>query len=94
MKPRYTPGLVTDLVCWCVLAVLAGLTALYLHYLNRRQAAKRARKGKAAVVVDTSILTIEEAARARDVNEKNGETNDQAFDDLTDFQNEDFVYVL
>ncbi|KAL5526554.1 hypothetical protein ACEPAF_8278 [Sanghuangporus sanghuang] len=94
MKPRYTPGLVTDLVCWIVLAVLAGFTGLYLHYLNRRQAAKRLRKGKTATVVDTSILSIEEAARAREINEKAGETNDQAFDDLTDFQNEDFVYVL
>lgn len=94
MKPRYTPGLVTDLVCWCALAVLAATTALYLHFLNKRQARRRVRKGKAAVVVDTSILTIEDAALARDVNEKNGETNDQSFDDLTDFQNEDFVYVL
>ena len=94
MKPRYTPGLVTDLVCWIVLAVLAAVTGAYLHYLNRQQAAKRLRKGKTAAIVDTSILTIEEAARARQMNEKAGETNDQAFDDLTDFQNEDFVYVL
>ena len=40
------------------------------------------------------LSPIEEAARARQMNEKAGETNDQAFDDLTDFQNEAFVYVL
>ena len=68
---------------------------MYLHYLNLRQAARRRRMGKSAAVVDTSILTIEEAAKVRtEKNEKEGITNDQAFDDLTDWQNEDFVYVI
>jgi hypothetical protein len=45
--------------------------------------------------VDTSILSIEDAAHAREQNvEKEGARNDQAFDDLTDWQNEDFFYVL
>lgn len=72
-----------------------SITAAYLHYLNKKQAARRRRMGKAAEVIDTSILTIEAAAIARhEKNEKEGVTNDQAFDDLTDFENEDFVYVL
>ena len=55
--------------------------------------------GKAAEIVDTSILTIEDAALAR-AEKANGDRdkrvnrNEQAFDDLTDWQNEDFVYVL
>jgi hypothetical protein len=56
--------------------------------------------GKTAEVVDTSILTIEDAARARAAKAESDETkgvekrNERAFDDLTDWQNEDFVYVL
>ncbi|KLO20388.1 putative allantoate transporter [Schizopora paradoxa] len=100
MAPRYTPGLIVDLICWSLLAVVACITAAYLALLNRRQEAKRKRLGKAALVVDTSILTIEDAAKAREYREdaKNSKeqkvTNDQAFLDLTDFENEDFVYVL
>lgn len=72
-----------------------SLTGAYLHYLNRRQAAKRVRMGKVGNVIDTSILNIKDAAKARvETNLKEGVKNDQAFLDLTDFQNEDFVYVL
>ncbi len=80
--------------------IFASITAAYLAYLNRRQEAKRVRLGKAARVVDTSILTIEDAAKTReDRQDTKGSkeqriTNDQAFLDLTDFENEDFVYVL
>lgn len=85
----------SSLVCWCALAVIACVTAAYLHYLNKQQEKKRVSLGKSAKVVDTSILSIEAAAKARaDVNQREGVTNDQAFDDLTDWQNEDFVYVL
>ncbi len=72
-----------------------SLTGAYLHYLNRRQAAKRVRMVKVGNVIDTSILNIKDAAKARvETNLKEGVKNDQAFLDLTDFQNEDFVYVL
>lgn len=51
--------------------------------------------GKVGNVIDTSILNIKDAAKARvETNLKEGVKNDQAFLDLTDFQNEDFVYVL
>ena len=69
-----------------------------MHYLNRKQAQLRKRMGKEAEVIDTSILTIEDAAKARaaarDSEKGMSSRNDQAFDDLTDWQNEDFVYVL
>lgn len=100
MKPRYTPGLIVDLICWSLLAIVACVTAAYLAYLNRRQEAKRVRLGKAARIVDTSILTIEDAAKAREDrliakdSKEQVVTNDQAFLDLTDFENEDFVYVI
>ena len=84
-----------SLVCWCALAVLACITAAYLHYLNKQQEKKRVALGKPEKVIDTSILSIEDAAKVRtEINQREGVTNDQAFDDLMDWQNEDFVYVL
>ena len=92
------------MICWSTLGIFACITAAYLHYLNRRQAARRRALGKTAAVVDTSILSIKDAAKARAERDKHAiekeesnekeVTNDQAFDDLTDWQNEDFVYVL
>lgn len=75
--------------------------ALYLSFKNKQHAAARRRAGKKAIVIDASL---EDSKAARAAAEKNnaveGEEvvkrrlNDQAFNDLTDLQNEDFIYVL
>ncbi|KAG8741427.1 hypothetical protein FRC10_002874 [Ceratobasidium sp. 414] len=75
--------------------------ALYLSFKNKQHAAARRRAGKKAVVIDVSL---EDSKTAREATEKNNATegedivkrrlNDQAFNDLTDLQNEDFIYVL
>ena len=82
---------------------LSSTTALYLSFLNKKHAAARRRAGKKANVIDTSL---EDTERAREVAKQNEESeggedgsqkrrlNDQAFNDLTDLQNEDFIYVL
>jgi hypothetical protein len=62
------------------------VTAAFLAFRNRQHAAIRASLGKTANVVDTSLekhTDNEIAAR-----------NDQAFHDLTDSQNEDFLFAL
>ncbi|CAL1710357.1 unnamed protein product [Somion occarium] len=100
--PYYRRGLIADLICWIVLAVLVLFTAVYLAFLNKRHAARRRRAGKTATVVDTSLETAVESARLQIQNEENGRKegadasalNGRAFDDLTDVQNEDFIYVL
>ena len=75
---------------------------MYLAWLNTRHAARRRRLGKAAVIIDTSLETAENSARLQLQNEENERKegsdptalNGRAFDDLTDSQNEDFIYVL
>lgn len=79
-----------------------SVTAAYLAFLNKRHAAARKRMGKAADVVDTSLETTKHAAvlqlRNEELEQKEGADptvlNSKAFDDLTDTQNEDFIYVL
>ena len=62
----------------------------------------RKRMGKAADIVDTSLETTEDSAKIQKRNEQKEQEegadpavlNSRAFDDLTDTQNEDFIYVL
>ncbi|KAJ7187989.1 MFS general substrate transporter [Mycena filopes] len=86
-KPFYKPGLVCDLVCWILLSAITLITAAYLAYLNKRHAARRVALSKPENIVDTSLDTVREG------NEKEAD-NLQAFDDLSDLANEDFIYVL
>ncbi|KAH7338323.1 MFS general substrate transporter [Rhizoctonia solani] len=85
------------------LVVLIPITALYLTFLNKQHAAARRRAGKKVDIIDTSLEDSKRAREAAKQNEKSegGEDggqkrrlNDQAFNDLTDLQNEDFIYVL
>ncbi|KAJ7594767.1 major facilitator superfamily domain-containing protein [Mycena floridula] len=86
-KPYYHKGLIANLICWIALSCLTLVTALYLAYLNKRQAAVRVRKGKSAVVHDKSLDEYNHLDRDE-------AENNQAFDDLSDRKNEDFIYVL
>ncbi|KAJ8087519.1 hypothetical protein AAF712_006640 [Marasmius tenuissimus] len=89
-KPYYHRGLVANLVCWAALAVMTGVTAVYLKYLNQKHEATRLRVGKVGKVIDRSL----ESYKAVDKGKEGEAKNEQAFDDLTDLKNEDFIYVL
>lgn len=69
--------------------LLITLTTLYLMLLNRKHANTRIALGKNGVVVDRSMMN----ALERSENEPTGDEGDKAFDDMTDLQNEDFVFV-
>ncbi|KAI0033575.1 major facilitator superfamily domain-containing protein [Vararia minispora EC-137] len=90
-KPYYRRGLIADLICWSALAGLVLVAVVYLSWLNARHAARRVALGKPAVVIDRSL---EKFRGTRTNADEKDATNDQAFDDLTDLQNEDFIYVL
>lgn len=93
--PLFRPGLIANLVMFALVAVLALLIPVYLAYLNKRHAKKRAAMGKSAVRVDESML------RKKEMTHKGTEVKaqeqihgqDNGFSDLTDMQNEDFIYV-
>ncbi|KAF8869063.1 MFS general substrate transporter [Infundibulicybe gibba] len=99
-KPYYRRGLISNLICWAILALLTLVTAMYLAACNARHAAARVRAGKVGKLVDMSLerepkgdagggtQQVAKGVRERDA------TNDQAFSDLTDMRNEDFIYVL
>ena len=96
--PRYTRGLRSNLALYVVIMILCGLTTFYLMYLNKSHANRRVAMGKSAVIVDTSLDTAEEAAARQAAAEGQGDApettpGDRAFDNATDLENEDFVFV-
>ena len=75
------------------------LTNLYLVYLNKKQGKKREELGKSAQIVDESMLRKDkiESSKTLETEEANSGQEEtpinKGFSDLTDLQNEDFVFV-
>lgn len=63
------------------------ITAVFLAFRNRQHAAIRESLGKSGMIIDTSL-------EKRDAETHKQARNDQSFNDLTDSQNEDFIFVL
>lgn len=90
-KPYYTRGVRANLALFVALAVLFGLGAVLIRVLNRRQAARRRAMGKAERIADWSMAG-RKAMEAQAEGEGEG-VGERAFEDLTDLENEDFIYV-
>ncbi|KAI2631154.1 MFS general substrate transporter [Xylaria nigripes] len=86
--PSYRPGLRVVLGFFVATAVCSALQAGNLALLNRMQARRRVRNGKPAWIHDTSM-----ASTYRDLGDAD-EIGRNAFMDLTDRENDEFVYVL
>jgi hypothetical protein len=99
--PQYQTGLIGNLVVLSILFGLIIVQALYLSLLNRRNAKKRKAMGKTGPNVDYSLESsskwAEMKAQQRHMEQEGGlpeEFNVNAFEDLTDLKNVDFIYSL
>ncbi|TDL29098.1 MFS transporter [Rickenella mellea] len=90
--PLYHRGLTSSMACFAALCAVVGATAAYLAFLNRQQSKRREALGKSGSYIDTSLETREDAEKMQGQN--GSRFGEKAFDDLTDRQNEDFIYVL
>ncbi|KAJ8095534.1 hypothetical protein PM082_023061 [Marasmius tenuissimus] len=88
--PSYLPGLRSVMIVFCVLILLVGLTALDLAWLNKRKEKQRIQNGKPAKLKDLSMAHKFDNSETVD-NQKLGEN---AFRDMTDKENDEFIYVL
>lgn len=87
--PLYRRGLLSNLALFVVLIGLYAVQVTYLFFLNKKQERRRVAAGKIAKIQDKSMQKVQ--VRTKD--EMDAPQADHAFDDLTDFENEDFVYV-
>ncbi|KAI0389940.1 MFS general substrate transporter [Xylariaceae sp. FL0594] len=97
--PDYLPGLRVVLGFFVATAACAVLQAANLAFLNRSQERRRVRNGKPARIVDASMSdTYHELGVDGVVEEEegggNGRIGQNAFLDMTDRENDEFVYVL
>jgi len=65
----------------------------YLYFLNKKHEDRRVAVGKSAKIVDQSMQTVQVASDAKEDLPQQA-ADDNAWKDLTDWQNEDFVYVF
>ncbi|KAL2849846.1 major facilitator superfamily domain-containing protein [Aspergillus pseudoustus] len=97
--PEYRPGLISNLVMFILVAIIAVLVDVYLYWLNKQHARKREALGKNARVVDESMLGKDKVQESKaleleDVGAvREPTTVDKGFLDTTDLKNEDFIYV-
>ncbi|KAJ9624323.1 hypothetical protein H2204_010879 [Knufia peltigerae] len=92
--PLYHRGLLSNLALFVVLIGLYAAQVLFLMMLNKKHAKTRESLGKKAKIVDKSMKRIKArtAAAADDDAEEDG-FGQHAFDDKTDWENEDFIFV-
>jgi len=92
-----------NLAVLCIMFVVVILQTFYLIYLNKRNAQRRLASGKTGAHVDYSLENSgnwakmrADAAAAAGVEDgvKDARVNENAFADLTDLKNEDFIYSL
>jgi hypothetical protein len=97
--PLYRPGLFSNLIMFVLVGVLSLLIPIYLALLNKRHAKRREEVGKSTVRIDESMLKKVEMTQGKGIElEETGEVPnrnvaDNEFSDLTDMQNEDFIFV-
>lgn len=93
-KPRYTRGLRVSLALFIVLAALIVLGILLIRILNIRQAKRRIALNKSENMTDQSMVghsKKDASSKALCRTEEN--VGEHAFEDVTDLNNEDFIYV-
>ncbi len=103
--PEYLPGLRAMLGIFVALAATSAIQAANLAFLNRLQERKRVRNGKPAKITDTSMVDQyrdfgdEDAAGAQaeaeaEAGNPHRRLGENAFADMTDRENDEFIYVL
>ncbi|KAF2173485.1 hypothetical protein M409DRAFT_15766 [Zasmidium cellare ATCC 36951] len=97
--PQYKPGVRSVLAIFVALAACTVLQAFNLVFLNKLQERKRVANGKPATIKDRSMETeyhdADEQLESDDVeaDAHQARIGDQAFLDLTDRKNDEFVYI-
>ena len=87
--PAYHPGLRSVLAIFVTLIAVTGIQFANLWFLNSLQRKKRVKNGKPADLKDHSM----EAKYTSAFQGNEGVTGEQAFLDMTDRENDEFIYV-
>ena len=73
---------------------LISANIAYMYFLNKKHENKRVALGKDAKIVDQSMQIIQAVSDDAKEDLPQQAADDNSWKDLTDLQNEDFVYVF
>ncbi|KAJ5946065.1 hypothetical protein N7454_002904 [Penicillium verhagenii] len=91
--PSYHPGLRACLGIFCALACVVLVQWGNLWFLNKQQARRRVRNGKSAIIIDHSMQAHFRGVEEGDVDGVTHAGTHAAEEDMTDRQNDEFVYL-
>ncbi|KAK4120686.1 MFS general substrate transporter [Parathielavia appendiculata] len=98
--PLYRVGLISNLIMFALVGGISALIPCYLMYLNHWHAKRREELGKNAALIDESMMDKSQMEHSKAVEVEDANTRrqkaleeDNALKDMTDLQNEDFIYV-
>lgn len=93
--PYYLPGLTKVMIIMCTLIAVIGMQTAVLVLLNKMQERRRVANGKPRKIKDMSMRHHYEPATESEEGDGEGDVRlgENAFKDLTDRQNDEFVYV-
>ncbi|RSH89024.1 hypothetical protein EHS25_002686 [Saitozyma podzolica] len=88
--PRYLSGLRSMMIAMGVMIVIVGLQVVAVYLLNKQRQRQRVAAGKPEHIHDTSM---DKRFQAIGTDEHDAAIGANALKDLTDFRNDEFVYV-
>ncbi|PCG89520.1 Major facilitator superfamily domain, general substrate transporter [Penicillium occitanis (nom. inval.)] len=91
--PLYRRGLISNLVLFVVLIILYAIQVFILKIQNHKHEKTRESLGKTAEVVDKSMAPVKAVGDDDPKAEMSANALDRSLQDITDWHNEDFVYV-
>ncbi|KAH8680562.1 major facilitator superfamily domain-containing protein [Xylariales sp. PMI_506] len=98
--PLYRKGLIADLAMFVTVGIVCGIIPIYLAYLNKKHEKRRIELGKNGQRNDESMMRKEKLTESKmvELEEDIGARQiavdqDNGLQDMTDLQNEDFIYV-
>ncbi|KIX07419.1 uncharacterized protein Z518_02072 [Rhinocladiella mackenziei CBS 650.93] len=91
--PLYHRGLLSNLALFVVLIALYAAQVFYLMILNKKHGKRRESMGKRAVPVDKSMKRVKAETGPHDGEQNDDDLGQHAFEDKTDWENEDFIFV-
>lgn len=93
--PQYIPGLRACLGIFSTMVAVVGIQVANLMILNKMQSRRRVRNGKRAHMVDHSMQDKYHGVEEDNISEEAGaeQVGNNAFLDLTDRENDEFVYI-
>ncbi|WRT64786.1 uncharacterized protein IL334_001720 [Kwoniella shivajii] len=89
-KPHYVPGVKAVLGIFCALLAVIGFEVVILFFLNKQRQNQRVAHNKPKYIKDTSMSSKYQAYGTDD---PEGVLGQNALLDMTDFRNDEFVYV-